>query len=272
MAVEVAASKFLLGAWVVILLIPIMIAGMLFIRRQYASTASQLAVRPDVPLPGPHREERVIVPVAGINRAVVQAINVGRSVGTDVQAVLISDNPDEAARIRERWEQQLPEVPLVIVESPFRELVNPLLAYLDVLDQSWPANKPEPITFVVIPEFVARHWWERMLYNQSANRLRRALLGRPRTVVVNVPYRRDKPELLNGVAASHPNGCRLGQGAQGLRQARGNRLSSWTPRARSVAATLYGATVQHHLRHGSRAWANHTTSGSSAFIRSIDAS
>jgi hypothetical protein len=193
-AVEVAASKFLLGAWVVILLIPILIGGMLFIRRQYRSTALQMAVHEDVEIPGPHREERVIVPVAGINRAVVQAINVGRSIAPNVWAVLVSDSPDEAARIRERWERQLPEVPLVIVESPYRALISPLLAYLDVLDQQWPEGKEEPVTFVVVPEFVARHWWERILYNQSARRLRAALLGRPHTVVVNVPYRREEQE------------------------------------------------------------------------------
>jgi hypothetical protein len=116
--------------------------------------------------------------------------------------VLISDNLDDAARVRERWEKQLPQVPLVVVESPYRELVNPLLAYLDVLDQNRPEGQPEPITFVVIPEFIARHWWERLLYNQSANRLRRALLGRPRTVVVNVPYRRDRPELASVTAVA----------------------------------------------------------------------
>lgn len=188
-AIEVAASKFLLGAWVVLLLIPILMAVMLLISRQYKSSADQLAVAPDVHLPGPHRDERVIVPVPGINRAVVQALNVARSVASDVLAVLVTDNPDEAAVIRSRWQIQLPEVPLVIVESPYRTIVNPLLAYLDVLDEMWPASKEKPITFVVIPEFVARHWWERFLYNQSANRLRRALLGRPHTVVVNVPYR-----------------------------------------------------------------------------------
>jgi hypothetical protein len=202
-AIEVAASKLALGAWVVIVLIPVIVAVMLFIRRQYASTAAQLAVRSDVELPGPHREERVIIPVSGLNRAVIQAVNVARSVAPDVEAVLISDNLDDAALLRERWEKQVPSVPLVVVESPFRELVNPLLAYLDVLDQSWPSHKPQPITFVVIPEFVARHWWERMLFNQSANRLRRALIGRPRTVVVNVPYRRDRPELSAGAAPVH---------------------------------------------------------------------
>ena len=82
----------------------------------------------------------------------------------------------------------------MIVESPYRALVGPVLAYLDVLDQMVPDDHEAPITFVVIPEFVARCWWERILYNQSANRLRRALLGRPHTVVVNVPYRREEPE------------------------------------------------------------------------------
>jgi hypothetical protein len=105
--------------------------------------------------------------------------------------VLVSDDPEMAARLRERWDRQLPDVPLVIVESPYRALIGPLHAYLDVLDQAWPPDKREPITFVVIPEYVASHWWERILYNQSAKRLRAALLGRQHTVVVNVPYRRE---------------------------------------------------------------------------------
>ena len=205
-AIEVAISKFQLGAWMVLVLVPLLIAMMLFIKRQYTSSAEQLEVRPDLHIPGPQREERVIIPVPGINRAVVQAINVGRSIATDVLAVLVSDNPEEATKVRQRWEEQPPEVPLVIVESPYRSIVNPLLAYLDVLDEMWPEGKKEPITFVVIPEFVARSWWERILYNQSANWLRRALLGRPHTVVVNVPYRREDPLHGNGhdeVAAAH---------------------------------------------------------------------
>ena len=75
-------------------------------------------------------------------------------------------------------------------------LAGPLLAYLDVLDLAWPPDKPEPITFVVIPEYVARSWWERLLYNQSAKRLRSILLGRPHTVVVNVPYRREDTDAI----------------------------------------------------------------------------
>ena len=137
------------------------------------------------------REERVVVPIPGLNRAAIQAINVGRSIDDDIRAVFISDDPDAAARLREAFERQVPGVPLVVVESPYRALAAPLLAYLDVLDLAWPPDKPAPITFVVIPEYVAKRWWERILYNQSARRLRTMLLGRPHTVIVNVPYRRD---------------------------------------------------------------------------------
>jgi hypothetical protein len=192
-AIEVAVSKFALGAWIVLLLIPILIAGMVFIQRQYRSTNVQLAVRPGTVFPGPRRQERVVIPVPGLNRAVVQAVNVARSISRDIEAVLVSDSLDEAEAIRRAWKQQLPWVPLTVVESPFRSLVNPVIAYLDVLDQAWPADREAPITFVVIPEFVARSWWERILYNQSARRLRAGLLGRHHTVVVNVPYRREDP-------------------------------------------------------------------------------
>jgi hypothetical protein len=190
-AIEVAAVKFALGAWVVLLLMPVLVAMMLFIRRQYRSSERQLEVRPDIVIPPPHRTERAVVPIPGINRAVIQAVNVARTFADDIHAVLVSDNPAEAARLRDRWERQLPDVPLVIVESPYRALVPPLLAYLDVLDEAWPAGRETPTTFVVIPEFVARHWWEQVLFNQSARRLRSALLGRPHTVAVTVPYRRE---------------------------------------------------------------------------------
>jgi amino acid transporter len=200
-AIEVAASKFALGAWIVLILIPLLVAMMLFIARQYRSVAAKLAVPPDVQIPRPRREERVIVPVPGINRAVVQAVNVGRTIAYDVRAVLVSDDPVEAAKIQERWQRQLPDIPLVFVESPYRALVGPLLAYLDVLDLAWPPDKDAPITFVVIPEYVAHSWWERILYNQNVKRLRAALLGRRHTVVVNVPYTREDAGGTNRSAA-----------------------------------------------------------------------
>jgi hypothetical protein len=169
---------------------------MLFIHRQYAQSARQLSIGPSYIVAPPTREERAIVPIPELNRAAVQAVNVARSISDQVTAVFISDDQERAAELRERWQHQVPGVPLVVVESPYRALVGPLVAYLDVLDRAWPPDKPAPITFVVLPEYVARSWWERILYNQSARRLRSVLLGRPHTVIVGVPYRRDDPRRL----------------------------------------------------------------------------
>ena len=147
--------KFVDGAYLVVILIPVLVGMMLFIHRQYA--ASRASSRPDdfVAEP-PQREERVVVPVPGINRAVVQAVNVGRSIADDVRAVFITDEPEDAGPMRALGAAEAPGVPLVVVESPYRALVGPLAAYLDVLDAAWPPDKEAPITFVVIPEYVAR--------------------------------------------------------------------------------------------------------------------
>ncbi|HKG56286.1 MAG TPA: APC family permease [Candidatus Limnocylindrales bacterium] len=189
-AVVVTSVKFSAGAWLVVLLIPGLVASMLFIRRQYDAQARDLEVRDDLVFPGPHREQRVIIPVNGINRAVVQAVNFGRSLATDLRAVYVTEDTDDADRLRERWERQFPGVPLVIVESPYRALVGPIVAYLDVLDQAWPPDRDAPVTVVVLPEYVARHWWDRLLYNQTAKRLKAVLTGREHTVIADVPYRR----------------------------------------------------------------------------------
>ena len=189
--VVVAYEKFFNGAWMVLIFIPSLIAMMMFIRHQYAASARQLTMRPGAAVPQPHRHNRVVIPVSGVNRAVVQALNVARSITTDIRAVYVSDDPGHSDSVRELWAQAVPDVPLVLVESPYRALIAPVVAYLDVLDRSWPNEKEEPITFVLIPEYVARSWWERLLYNQAAKQLRAALLGRPHTVVINVPYRRD---------------------------------------------------------------------------------
>jgi amino acid transporter len=189
----VVYEKFEGGAYLVVILVPVLVAMMSFIAHQYGRSRAELAVRPELIVRAPHREERVIVPIAGIDRATVHALNVARSIGGDVRAVFISDDADAAGRLRSDFERQIPGVPLVVVESPYRALAGPLLAYLDVLDMAWPPEKLAPITFVVIPEYVARSWWERLLYNQSAKRMRTMLLGRAHTVIVNVPYRREDP-------------------------------------------------------------------------------
>jgi amino acid transporter len=206
--IVVASVKFTSGAYLVLVLIPMLVVLMLFINRQYGASARQLALRPGFVVRPPGRDERAVIPVPALNRAVVQAVNVARSIADDVMAVYISSDPEDSAIMRADWEEAVPGIPLVIVESPYRALVGPLMAYLDVLDRAWPPDKPEPITFIVIPEYVASHWWERILYNQSARRLRTVLLGRPHTVVVDVPYRRDEPGKFGMGEPDAPSGDR----------------------------------------------------------------
>jgi amino acid transporter len=201
----VTSVKFADGAYLVVILIPLLVGMMVFIHRQYDASRRELRVRPDMVFSSPQREERAVVPIPGVNRAVIQAVNVARSIAGDVRAVFITEDPAAGVEIRNQWERQVPGVPLVVVESPYRALTGPLEAYLDVLDAAWPPDKEAPITFVVLPEYVARRWWERILYNQSVKRLRSALLGRPHTVVVNVPYRRDDPAMTpTGVTPTGP--------------------------------------------------------------------
>ncbi len=189
-AVIITAAKFERGAWIVMIAVPLFTILMVLIRRQYTAQAAELTVDQAVVIAPPHKARRIVVPVNGVNRAVVHALNLGRVLGDDIRAVYVTDDEHEGELMRGRWERQVPGVPLVIVESPYRALVGPLLAYLDVLDQAWPPDTEVPITIVVLPEYVARRWWDRILYNQQAHRLRTALVGRDHTVVADVPYRR----------------------------------------------------------------------------------
>src|SRR4029077_20578502 len=109
----------------------------------------------------------------------------GRTLAQDVRALYVTAGHVEAEALRRRWEGELPGVPLVILASPYRVLIEPVIAYLDVLNAAWPADTAGPMTIVVLPEYVARHWWERLLYNQSARRLKAALIGREHTVIAD---------------------------------------------------------------------------------------
>jgi amino acid transporter len=172
----------------VAVVIPALVAMMLFIERQYRHAREHLRVRPDLVFAAPSRHERVVIPVPALTRAVVQAVQFGRSISDDVVAVHVNEDLAAAEEVRTEFERQLPGVPFVIVESPYRAVVAPFVRYLDVT-----TTDAETMTLVVIPEYVARHWWERILYNQTSARLRKELLGRPHTVVANVPYRREDP-------------------------------------------------------------------------------
>jgi amino acid transporter len=189
-AIVVTSVKFRDGAWLVVLLIPTLVIVMRLIHREYDDFTKDLDVPEGIVVTGPHREQRVVIPVNGVNRSVVQAVNFGRTLAPDVRAVYVTDDVEVGHALRRRWDRQMPGVPLIIVESPYRTIVGPVNAYLDVLDLAWPPDKPAPITIVVLPEYVARHWWERLLYNQTAKRLKAALIDREHTVIADVPYRR----------------------------------------------------------------------------------
>jgi amino acid transporter len=184
--VVIAVSKFDQGVWMIIIVVPILIALMLFIKHEYDQEGRGLEVQPDVVFGPPHRRQRVVVAAQAMSRAVVQAVKVGETMGEEVQVVHVTIDPLEGERFRERVERQLPGARVVLVESPYRALVRPFVRYLEVSQ----AEDPNRLTVVLLPEHLPRHWWDRVLYNQNVHRIRAALVGRKDFVVLDTPYRR----------------------------------------------------------------------------------
>ncbi|MBA2370972.1 MAG: hypothetical protein H0V71_04930 [Chloroflexi bacterium] len=121
--------------------------------------------------------------MARIDRAALQAIAFARSISRNAKAVHISTSDASAEEFRRRWQRWNTGVSLDIIVSPYRSLIVPLLRYIDAIVKS----EQQPIT-VVLAEFVPRHWWEWILHSQTATRLKAALLFRPHTIVIDVPY------------------------------------------------------------------------------------
>ena len=188
-AVVFAVAKFALGAWVVLIIIPILVAAMLLIRREYTGGMSGLTVAPDLVWGPPVHRRRVVIPVVDIQWDVIQAVRFGRSMTDDITAVHVTDDVAAGERLRERFERQLPGLRFVIVESPYRNLVDPLIRYLEVTAE----QDAESVTVVLLPERVSRHWWERILFNQNVHRIREALTGRSDILVADVPFRSREP-------------------------------------------------------------------------------
>jgi hypothetical protein len=185
-AVVFAVAKFALGAWLIVIIIPILVGGMLLVGRQYRRRRIETEVGAESVIGPPRRHQRVMVSAADVTRDVVQAIRFARTMSDDVTAVHVTDDVEAGERIRARFERQLPGVPLVIVESPFRSLVRPLVRFLEDAAE----DHPDDVVVVLLPEYVPRHWWERFLYNENGRRIERALLGNANILVAEVPYRR----------------------------------------------------------------------------------
>jgi amino acid transporter len=183
----IAVSKFDQGVWMIIIVVPILIGMMLFIKHEYDAEGRGLEVHPNVVFGPPHRSQRVVVAAQAMSRAVVQAVRVGQTMGEEVQLVHVTLDHSEGERFRERVERQLPGARVVLVESPYRALVRPFVRYLEVSQM----EDPERLTIVLLPEHLPRHWWDRVLYNQNIHRIRAALVGRKDFVVLDTPYRRE---------------------------------------------------------------------------------
>jgi hypothetical protein len=180
--VIVAVTKSHEGAWIILLMIPTLVIIFTVTRRHYDSVASELTLR-DWSLP-PAGGHVVIVPVGGLQRAVVQALRYARGLSTDVRAAYVELDAAATAAVRRDWETWGQGVTLVTLPSPYRSLLEPLLEYVEQVQQ----EDPSAYVTVVLPEFVPRRLWHHLLHNQHALLLKGALLFRPNLVVTSVPF------------------------------------------------------------------------------------
>ena len=181
--IVVAYTKFQYGAWIVLLVLPFLVAILYGINRHYTSVADALTLTSsDEPMPI-LKPPVVLVPVARLDRATLQAVAFARSISPSVKAVHIATTSESAEQFRDRWKRWTRDVDIDVIESPYRSLLQPLLRYIERIDE----RDDRPIT-VVLAEFVPRNWWEWILHSQTALRLKLALLFRPNTIVIDVPY------------------------------------------------------------------------------------
>jgi amino acid transporter len=176
-------TKFLHGAWIVVVLVPLLVLMFLRIHRHYFEVAQQLSTEGLEAL-RPIRHE-VIVPISGLHRGVIAALEYAKSIAPHhVTAIYVNLDDETTQKLREKWQQWGSGVNLVVVASPYRSLLRPLLNYVDRVKRS---SHGEVVT-IVLPEFVPARWWQNLLHNQNTLFLKGALLFKRGVVVTNVPY------------------------------------------------------------------------------------
>ena len=188
--IVVSVSKFIDGAWVTILAIFLLVAIFLRIAKHYRDVAQQLTLHGLPPSLKPMLAPRVVIPVSGLHRGVVDAVNFARTISVQVRAVYIEVEAGSGAALQEKWRVWWPDVPLDIVSSPYRSLIGPLMEYLDRIDQE--ANDGQ-LAAVVLPEFVPARWYQNFLHNQTAWLIKTTLLYRRRRqgfsrIIIDIPY------------------------------------------------------------------------------------
>jgi amino acid transporter len=181
-AVVIASSKFLHGAWMVILLIPILVMGFQGVRRHYAFVARELSLenyRPTAPA-----GHSVVVLISGVHRGVLDALRYARTLTPNVTAVSVEIDQEASERIRERWKQWGMGIPLTVLKSNYRSVVKPLMDYLD----DYLEKSPNQLVTVVLPEFIPTRWWHHLMHNQTAFLIKTSLLFKHGVVVTSVPH------------------------------------------------------------------------------------
>ena len=182
--VVIAVTKFAHGAWIVVLVIPALVAAFVMMRRHYDEVARDLSLSGLEPVP--EFQHTVLVLVGDVHRGVVRAVQYARTLAPTaaVRGVYVEIDPGQTRRLEERWAQWGLGVPLVVLDSPYRSLLRPLLEYIDKIH----AGGDDQMVTVVLPEFLPRRWWQHVLHNQTALLVKGALLFRENTVVADVPY------------------------------------------------------------------------------------
>lgn len=179
----IASTKFIHGAWIVIVLIPLLIMMFRSIHAHYRAVAEQVSLSRDARPPRPRRNI-VIIPIGGVNRAVVRAVDYARSRGGDVRAVLVDVDKEETALVETKWAQWGCGVPLIVLPSPYRSILGALLHYIEELLE----KDPDCWITVVVPEILPARWWQNILHNQRALLLKAALLFKERVILTDVPF------------------------------------------------------------------------------------
>nr|ART39157.1 H145 [uncultured bacterium] len=191
-AIIIGATKFMDGAWLSMLFMGLLALALYQIRAHYSDAERQLGrgldndggVAEQFYFASAGRPQTVIVPVETIDRAVLRTIAYARSLSQNAVAIHVTDERADAEDLRVAWDANIPDMPLVIVESPYRSLIEPIMAYIEGMDRT----QPNQMVTVVLPEFLPKRFWQRFLHNQLASKLKKELMERPNTVVVEVPY------------------------------------------------------------------------------------
>ena len=186
----VGYSKFREGAWITIFLIPVIVLVFSRIKSHYREVAKELSLHGLPPSLKPVSASRVVIPISGVHRGIVDAVDFARGMTNNIAAVYVELEPGEAEEVSKKWNEWWPDVPLVVLPSPYRSIIGPFIDFLDKTD--FESNDGQQAA-VILPEFVPAKWWQSLMHNQTAWLLKAALLYHrkmdkfPR-VIIDVPY------------------------------------------------------------------------------------